>query len=144
MAASVLGVPFWDTDEMVESDAGASIAEIWAKDGEDAFRDLESSVVARLSGEEGIVATGGGAVLDPANREAMSGVVVWLTASPDTVAGRIDPAGRPLLAGAPVAVGIARLQGAREHIYERLADHTLATDGLDLRTVADRIARLWL
>ena len=70
MAASVLGVPFWDTDEMVESDAGASIAEIWAKDGEDAFRDLESSVVARLSGEEGIVATGGGAVLDPANREA--------------------------------------------------------------------------
>lgn len=143
IAAIDLGVPFWDTDELIEADSGAPVAEIWTREGEEAFRALEAEVVARLSGAVGIVATGGGAVLDPANRAAMKGTVIWLTASPTTVAERIDPTGRPLLAGANVAERIEALLEEREHLYEEMAGHILATDGLDVRAVADRIARLW-
>ncbi len=143
LAASLLGVPFRDTDELIESQAGMKISEIWARDGEEGFRALESAVIASLAGSDGIVATGGGAVLDPDNRRAMTGVVVWLTASPQTVADRVDSAGRPLLAGSGVTERVATVLAEREAIYLDLATDVVATDGLDEDAVAERIARLW-
>lgn len=144
LAASDLGVPFWDTDELVEAEAGALLAEIWDREGEEGFRRREKAVIAGLAEAEGVIATGGGAVLDPDNRSAMSGgVVVWLTATPETVAGRVSAEGRPLLAGAPVARTIEALLAERTDLYEQVAGHVVETDGLDLREVAGRIARLW-
>lgn len=143
LTAATLGLPFHDTDELIEAEAGATVAEIWGDEGETGFRTREKAVMARLSGEAGIVATGGGVVLDPANREAMTGIVVWLTATPETVAGRVEADGRPLLDGDPVAVTIAALLHEREHLYEAVATHVVVTDGRDVSTVAELIARLW-
>ncbi|MGH9000821.1 MAG: shikimate kinase, partial [Acidimicrobiia bacterium] len=81
-----LGRSFVDTDQLVEARRGLPIAEIFAADGEAAFRALESSAVAEALGASppAVVAFGGGAILDPANRErARAGaVVVWLWADP--------------------------------------------------------------
>lgn len=143
LAASALGVPFHDTDEHIEAEADATVAEIWESEGEAGFRSREKASIARLSGEVGVVATGGGAVLDAANREAMTGIVVWLTATPETVAGRVEAGGRPLLAGRPVAETITALLRRRKRLYESVASHVVATDGRDVNTVAELIARLW-
>lgn len=143
LTAASLGLPFRDTDELIEAEAGATVAGIWREEGEAGFRSREKAVVARLSGEVGIVATGGGVVLDPANREAMTGTVVWLTATPETVADRVEAQGRPLLDGGSVTEKIAALLHERAHLYESVATHVVATDGRDVNTVAHLIARLW-
>jgi shikimate kinase len=81
-----------DADDVVEQDAGKTIAAIFADEGEAAFRDLESRVVATLSRKRRtVVALGGGAVLREENREAIraAGPVVWLTASVETIFQRL-------------------------------------------------------
>src|SRR5262245_8318679 len=90
--AGLLGYDWVDADDVVEERAGMSIADIFANEGEPAFRDLESTVVAELARRRRTVtALGGGAVLRDANRTAIraAGAVVWLTASVDTIVGRI-------------------------------------------------------
>ncbi len=144
LAAAALGVPFWDTDEIVEATAGTTVAAIWAEEGEEGFRAREKAVVSRLSGEVGVIATGGGVVLDPANRETKTGTVAWLKARPETVATRIESTGRPLLAGASVEESITAILREREHLYESVATDVVDTDGRDPNTVADLVARLWV
>jgi len=81
--ATRLGVPFIDSDAEIELAANASIAEIFQRDGEAFFRAKESQVIERLlGGESGILSTGGGAFMQPANRQMISaqGVSVWLDA----------------------------------------------------------------
>ena len=81
--ATRLGVPFIDSDAEIELAANASIAEIFQRDGEAFFRAKETQVIERLlGGESGILSTGGGAFMQPANRQMMSaqGVSVWLDA----------------------------------------------------------------
>lgn len=81
--ATRLGVPFIDSDAEIELAANASIAEIFQRDGEAFFRAKETQVIERLlGGESGILSTGGGAFMQPANRQMISaqGVSVWLDA----------------------------------------------------------------
>ncbi|MGH7031064.1 MAG: shikimate kinase [Stellaceae bacterium] len=96
-----LGLPFFDSDQEIEAAAGETVEEIFANRGERAFRDGERRVIARLLAEPvHVLATGGGAFMDPATRAAIArrGVSVWLRAELDVlvqrVSRRID---RPLL-----------------------------------------------
>src|SRR5690606_39805260 len=84
LAAQRLGVPFSDTDEMVERQAGATIPAIWRVHGEEGFRALEARAVEAAAETGGVVATGGGAVLSEANRGKMTGTVSWPSARPGT------------------------------------------------------------
>src|SRR5512146_2178710 len=99
--ARVLGRPFVDIDGLVEADAGRSVAEIFAAEGEPAFRAREREAVARACAvPDAVVATGGGTLLDPENRRrlAAAGPIVCLAASPEDILRRVpDPAARPLL-----------------------------------------------
>lgn len=142
LAAQRLGVPFSDTDEMVERDAGATIPAIWRVHGEEGFRALEARAVEAAAETGGVVATGGGVVLSEENREKMTGTVIWLTASPGTIASRIDGANRPLLGAADVSSRMERIIEERAPYYQKVATHRLATDDLDVTGVADEIVRL--
>lgn len=105
LAARALGLPFVDTDRMIEAQAGAPISAIFAERGEAAFRRLEAEVVRRtLSGPRAVVSLGGGAILDAESRRLVweRAVVVWLRADPGVLARRLAAASgeeRPLLAG---------------------------------------------
>jgi shikimate kinase len=147
--AARLERPFVDLDAEIERAAGRPIPAIFAADGEPAFRDLESAALARVVASRPgcVLATGGGAVLRPANREAMRrhGLVAWLRADPATLAARLtaDPAGRPSLTGRDPAAEVADVLAAREPLYAAVADLTLDTTNATPDACADRIAEAW-
>ncbi|MCS7040296.1 MAG: AAA family ATPase, partial [Caldilineales bacterium] len=90
--AARLGRPFVDMDEWIARRAGMSIAEIFARQGEGAFRAMEAELVRELAGQRGLViATGGGALVDPTNRETFcrTGLVICLTASVEAILARV-------------------------------------------------------
>jgi len=141
--AARLGWRFLDSDTLVEESTGATVAELFADRGEEAFRAEESRVLAEALAGDGpaVVSAAGGAVLAAANRAllATSGAVVWLRAEPATLAARVgDGAGRPLLAGDPAGV-LAELDAARRPLYGEVADVVVDVDDLDSSTVVDRI-----
>ena len=124
--AKELRRPFADVDEQVELRAGVTIPTLFERDGEDAFRTLESAVVADLLARPRplVVAAGGGVATSPDNRAAMAAArafVVWLRASADFLAPRTDPTHRPLLAG-DVRATLGRLLAERSALYEQVAD----------------------
>jgi shikimate kinase len=123
--AKELDRPFADADEQVELRAGRTVKAIFRDDGEEAFRRLESKVVAELLGRRAplVIAAGGGLVTRPANRELLArhAFVVWLRASARFVAERADPTHRPLLADDPVGT-LDRLVAERAPLYEAAAD----------------------
>lgn len=126
-----LGVPFLDSDAEIEAAANATIAEIFARDGEPFFRSRESEVIGRLlSGRPCILSTGGGAFMADRNRHMISekGVSVWLNASLDTLWERVrHKEGRPLLKTANPRQTLADLLAQREPIYG-LADLRVLTE----------------
>jgi shikimate kinase len=146
--ASLLGISRRDTDADVEHLAGKKIADIFVDDGEEHFRSMERDVVLRaLSADDGVVALGGGAVLDPAtqrcieNYAASGGTVVFLDVSLAAAAPRIGlNASRPLLLGNPRKQW-ADLLAQRIDIYRRLATVTVNTDHLDAPKIARDIVR---
>ena len=148
--ARVLGRPFVDTDALVESSAGCSVAAIFASEGEAAFREREREAIARACTlAEAVVAIGGGALLDPENRRRLfaAGPVVCLRATPEEILRRVGEArDRPLLNGdgtASAAERLARIESlleARAAAYA-LSTHTVDTDGLTPDEVARRILR---
>ena len=147
LCAREMGCEFCDTDSMVEDQAGRSIAEIFADSGEAEFRRLENHAITRAcSRRRAVIATGGGAPLDPANRASLSaaGTIVELTASARTIARRIgDPSSRPLLADAadPVA-RIKSLMRKRRAAYSAIADFSVDVKAREpievVREVVDR------
>ena len=148
-----LGWTFVDIDEEIVRSYGKSIPEIFARDGEEKFRELENKVLERTSqGSKLVIATGGGAVMSAANREIMmqSGVVICLEAKPATIYRRLlkdaeDPANlevRPLLAGPEPLRRIEWLKGFRQPYYA-LADWTVHTDNLTVDEVADQVILGW-
>jgi shikimate kinase len=145
IAAASLGVAFADTDEQVELLAGQPLDRIWMTLGEQGFREVEREAIVRLADFEGIVATGGGVVVDPGNRGVMApGTVVWLKASPEELADRVvgEAGRRPLLRGDPVRT-LRDLLESRETLYQKIAQHEIDTEGLGLEEVAERIEALW-
>ncbi|HXG41372.1 MAG TPA: iron-containing alcohol dehydrogenase, partial [Dehalococcoidia bacterium] len=148
LAAQALGWQALDTDALVEEAVGLPVPEVFSRWGEGRFRDLEAEALLRAcrSGPA-VVATGGGAVLRPANRVAMfdSGLVVYLDARPETLLERLRQAGleyRPLLQGGDPLARISALKAQREAYY-RLADRTIATDGLSPSEVAAAVVETW-
>ena len=119
--AARLGLPFRDADAEIESAAGMSVAEIFARLGEPAFRDGERRVIARLlAGPPMVIATGGGAFMDPATREASRrhGTSIWLRVPLPILVRRVaGREGRPLLAGADPAEVLGRLSRLRDPVY---------------------------
>lgn len=145
--ADRLGLDFVDTDELVASVTDSSITDLWKKGGEDTFRRLESQMIdSAASGERVVVATGGGVVLDDHNVEAMrnSGLVVWLHASPETLAGRVGrDSTRPLLASSNDPVQALRdLLEDREHRYSEAAHAVISTENRPVDEVVREVLEL--
>jgi shikimate kinase len=142
--AGQLGWPWIDADLELERRAGKSIKQIFAESGEQAFRELESAVIADLAGgERQIIALGGGAILRDENRQAIAGrgQVVWLQASPATLLERIhaDPATaerRPNLTGQGGLAEIRELLAARTPLYAACADLTIDVERLSPEEIA--------
>lgn len=147
LAAGSLGVGFHDTDDEVASGLGCSVAELWTEVGESGFRVLESAAVQQLAGAVAIISTGGGAVVDKANRERMkeTGPVVWLRARPEVLASRLEGgARRPLLDSSPDrAATLIALLIDRSRTYSEVADFEIDTSSLSVEDVAGKIAGLW-
>lgn len=138
-----LGRAFVDTDELIEARAGKPVAAIFADDGEAAFRRLEREAVAEAAGRgDAVIAVGGGAVVDPANVAVLraAGVVICLTAHPETILARIGHgSARPLLAGGSPRAAIERLLNERQAAYEAAADWTLDTSDVSVDEVVEDI-----
>lgn len=126
-----------DIDTLIEQEAADSIAHIFERGGEAAFRMLESQAVEQAAGMSNVVvATGGGTVLAEVNRETMRrrGFIVCFDARPETIAQRITESGahvseRPLLAGADPIAKIVELKTARTPLYAQ-ADFIIQTDDM--------------
>lgn len=145
--AQLLGLPFHDSDAEIEKRTGVDIRFIFEKEGEARFRERERDAIAELTNLHNVVvATGGGAVLDPKNRErlAATGTVVYLRASIDAQLARTQPTrNRPLLASDDPRAVLERLMSVRQPLYEQLASFTIDTSGKQVRTVAAEIQE-WL
>lgn len=138
------GVAVRDTDHDVEAGAGREISEIFVDDGEAAFRELERAAVATaLAEHDGVLALGGGAVLDPATREQLAGhTVVFLRVGLSDAVKRVGlGVGRPLLLG-NVRARIKALLDERTPVYESVATHTVTTDARSPEEVADEVVAL--
>ena len=140
--ADFLGCPFMDLDDLVVKKAGKSIPDIFAQDGEPAFRELEARMlrqtVAKYAESTAVLALGGGAVLAPASAVLLQEktVCIYLRATLDTLLARLEgeTAGRPLADDA-----LAERLASREPIYEKTAHVIIDTDGLSPDEVADEI-----
>jgi len=143
--ARQLGVPFFDSDTHIEQQAGVDIPYIFEQEGETRFRERERAVIADLVQQEPIVmATGGGAVLAPENRELLhsTGVVIYLETSVNQQLNRVRGGrGRPLLKGADLPARLAALRAEREPLYREIADITVSTDNRRVARVAEIIQR---
>ena len=141
LVATRVGLPFVDADAAIEAAAGTTIADLFDRRGEAAFRELESrTVLSLLAGPDAVVALGGGALGDPAVATALQwATVVFLDVSfreaKRRLAGAVD---RPMLRrGDPKA-----LYEARRSSYQRAADHVVPVDGREPQEIADGIAAL--
>lgn len=140
--ADALGCPFLDLDELIVNKAGKSIPDIFAEDGEAAFRQLEARLLKQTVEKYGegtaVLSLGGGAVLTPTSAALLQEktVCIYLRATLDTLLGRLagETAGRPLADDA-----MAERLAAREPLYEKTAHVTIDTDGLSPEEVSDEI-----
>jgi shikimate kinase len=144
--AARLGLPFFDSDPEIEAAAGESIEEIFANRGEGVFRAGERRVIARLLAQPvHVLATGGGAFMDPATRElvARRGVSLWLRADLDVLVSRVlRRSNRPLLKqGDPRAI-LAQLIERRYPLYAAADVVVDSGDGSPEATVGRAIAAL--
>jgi shikimate kinase len=155
--AARLGYDWADADDVIEKEAGKTIAQIFADEGEAAFRDREASVVAALScpwissrpggKRRTVVALGGGAVLREDNRRVICGAgpVVWLTASVDTILKRLaadatTASRRPNLTTVGGRAEIEALLAERTPLYRQCATLVVDTEGKTAAEVAEEIA----
>lgn len=146
LSAETLGVPFYDTDAVVAEKTGMTVAALWQERGEAVFRELERAAVETKPAGV-LAAAGGGAVLDAASRRVMrrSPPVVWLRASPDTLARRLEGSeDRPLLVEAvPGDVELRRILERRRAAYEEVATHAIETDDRSIDDVVEDVIGLW-
>ena len=143
--AGRLGYVAVDTDAIVERDAGRTVASIFERDGEAAFRDREAAAVLdAVAGERRVIACGGGAILQLRNVASLqsAGTIVYLRTSPATILARLGAASdRPLLKRDP-ETDVPVLLAARAPAYESAADVIVDTDGRTPDEIADHIESL--
>jgi shikimate kinase len=134
-----------EMDARIVEEQGMSINDIFARFGEEHFRDIESQLILTI-GDEGntIVSCGGGVVVRPQNTEYMkkSGRVVYLKSSPETIFERVRySTDRPILNGHMNVEYIAGLMEKRRPLYEGAADITIETDGKRVEAIAEEIMK---
>lgn len=135
-----------DSDAIIESRTGRTVREIFAEDGEPAFRALETGVLLEsLAWEEPVVIAGaGGVVLSETNRAALkaSGArVIWLCADPATLVERVRGGGhRPLLDADPAGT-LQRMFDEREALYREVADAIVLVDNRSVSDVVEAVLR---
>lgn len=150
--AKRLGIPFVDSDVEIEEAAGSSTAELFERFGERDFRDGERRLVARLvDGTVRVIATGGGAFIDPRTRELLNdrAITVWLDAPVDVLAERTARRNtRPLLRKGDRAATLARLSEERQPMYEEAQIHIRSGNGAHgdvveaiVAAIRDRLAK---
>ena len=143
--AELRGMDFADSDHEVENRTGVDVGYIFEKEGETGFRKREKQVIAELTGRSGMVlATGGGAVLDAANRHHLSsrGFVVYLHATIDHQLRRTSRGDtRPLLQAGDRREVLEALFAVRDPLYREIADCVVETDGRNARALAQEIER---
>ena len=142
------GLPFVDVDDEIVERAGMTIPQIFATQGEPAFRTMESEEVARIAGSRQrlVVATGGGVILDGRSRRLMreTGLVVWLKPSIASLIAKGKTHNRPLLQGhADLEARYTEIWEARKHLYQEATHLTIPMDGKTRKLVAEEVWRLW-
>jgi len=141
--ARLLHLEFVDSDQEIESRTGVDVPFIFEKEGETGFRQREAKVIDDLSQKEGIVlATGGGAIIDPENRNHLGarGFVIYLHTSVDQQLSRTRKGrDRPLLENGDPRAVLESLMATREPLYREIADLTVETDGRKVHAVANEI-----
>ncbi len=144
--ARKLGWDFHDSDAEIEARTGVDIRYIFEKEGENGFRQREREIIADLARLDSIVlATGGGAVLDPENRRVLRehGRVVYLETSVQQQVERTRSSHtRPLLLDADPQIRLQQLMDVREPLYKATADIIVQTDGRRVMAVAEEILRI--
>jgi shikimate kinase len=145
--AKRLGVPFYDTDELIQSNTGKTIREIVDTEGWDAFRREERAVIKRLpSRADAVIAAGGGAIMDTENRNALkrNGFCIWLTVDVRTIIERMtnDQASneqRPPFSSDGLGRETVEILAVREPVYQALADCIVDTSGKEINVVTDEV-----
>ncbi len=141
--ARVLDYPFHDSDADIEQKTGVDIAYIFEQEGEAGFRERERESIERLTNLDGVVlATGGGAVIDPDNRRILAarGAVVYLLTSVEQQLARTRHGRhRPLLSGVDPEATLSDLMQRRAALYREIADLTVPTDQRRVQIVVDEI-----
>ena len=138
-----LGLPFNDSDHVIEQRIGCSIRSFFDREGEAAFRDVEQSVLRELADAgQGVLATGGGAVLRQANREALraAGQVIYLRSTPDEVFRRLrHDVNRPLLQVDDPLERLRTLHAERDPLYRQTAHFVIETGRPSVPTLVNMI-----
>lgn len=139
-----LQLPFIDSDQQIEQRLGCSIREFFEREGEQAFRDLEESVIDELTaGAPCVLSTGGGAVLRPANREHLHGraKVFYLRTTPEDVFRRVrHDRSRPLLQVEDPLQRLRDLYAVRDPLYRQTAHFVIETGRPSVATLVNMIA----
>lgn len=145
--ASLLNKAFHDSDREIEDRTGASISLIFEIEGEPGFRQRERKVIDELTSLKDIVlATGGGAVTTPENREYLKqrGFVVYLRAPVERLYARTHrDRNRPLLQTSQPKRKLEEIVKQREPLYCEVADLIIETDGRTVRQILEEICRIW-
>lgn len=137
--------PFIDTDKYIEKMQSKTISEIFAEQGEEAFRRIETQTISDMISQpvkDHVIATGGGMPVRPENRELLKrlGIVVWLRVRPDTVVERLkDDTTRPLLQTEDPEGRIKELMDARAEAYLSCSDIIVDVDGKPVERIMDEI-----
>ena len=146
LAADRLGRRVIDSDVVIERATGRTVREIFAADGEEAFRTLETAALlaALASPEPAVIAAAGGVVLREENRAALKQAnarVVWLCATPEVLLGRVmSGAHRPLLDDDPAGT-LQRMHAQREALYREVADAIVLVDHRSPADVVEAVLR---
>jgi len=138
-----LDLPFHDSDQVIEQRIGCSIRDFFARVGEPAFRDLEAEVIRELAaGVPSVIATGGGAVLRPENRECLHSraQVVYLRSSPEELHRRLrHDTVRPLLQVQDPLARLRELFAVRDPLYREAAHFTIETGRPSVHTLVNMV-----
>ncbi|HKI59900.1 MAG TPA: shikimate kinase [Mariprofundaceae bacterium] len=142
--AKRLEIPLIDLDEYIVEKAGKTIPQIFDEQGEEAFRDMESEALREVLGKPAVIATGGGAIMREENRALLKEhpPVIWLKASPEFLASRIDgDSNRPLIAEGETVKKLQALAEVRYPFYESCADYIVPRGEMKKRKVLESILR---